>query len=197
MINYILIGNSGVGKSSFINNYIGKQVAKTGKYEETTNDIKRYTKKSKNISLIDLPGLNFQKDSQTSLEAEQRNIAYLRKLIEVTKQFTIHGIIYVTAFHPRLSSAERETLRLIAKELPNHYWKNSMIVFTFCAGRLDTLGSDKFESGVQARLQEITDYLKKENRDFGFFKRVILVDNVNFNWYENAREISECLEGKF
>ncbi|NCS10534.1 MAG: hypothetical protein GPJ08_04940 [Microcystis aeruginosa G13-09] len=196
MINYILIGNTGVGKSSFINSYMDKQVAKTGKYEETTNDIKRYTKKSKNISLIDLPGLNFQKDSQTSLEAEQRNIAYLRKLIEVTKQFTIHGIIYVTAFHPRLSSAERETLRLIAKELPNHYWENSMIVFTRCAGRLDTLGSDKFESGFQARLQEITDYLKKENKNFGFFKRVILVDNVNFNWHEDAREISECLDEK-
>ncbi|MFM6510454.1 MAG: GTPase, partial [Microcystis panniformis] len=146
MINYILIGNTGVGKSSFINNYIGKQVAKTGKYKEITKDIKRYTIQSRNISLIDLPGLNFQQDSQTSLEVEQQNIAYLRRLIEVTKQFTIHGIIYVTAFHSRLSSAERETLRLIAKELPNHYWKNSMIVFTFCAGRLDTLGSDKFES---------------------------------------------------
>ena len=196
MINYIVIGNSGVGKSSFINNYIGKQVAKTGKYEETTNDIKRYTKKSKNISLIDLPGLNFQQDSQTRSEGEQRDIAYLRKLIEVTKQFTIHGIIYVTAFHPRLSSAELETLRLIAKELPNHYWKNSMIVFTRCVGRLDTLGSDKFESAVQARLQEITDYLKKENKNFSSFERIIVVDNVNFNWHENAREISECLDEK-
>ena len=196
MINYIVIGNSGVGKSSFINNYIGKQVAKTGKYEETTNDIKRYTKKSKNISLIDLPGLNFQQDSQTRSEGEQRDIAYLRKLIEVTKQFTIHGIIYVTAFHPRLSSAERETLRLIAKELPNHYWKNSRIVFTRCAGRLDTLGSDKFESAVQARLQEITDYLKKENKNFSSFERIIVVDNVNFNWHDNARVISECLDEK-
>lgn len=196
MINYIVIGNSGVGKSSFINNYIGKQVAKTGKYEETTNDIKRYTKKSKNISLIDLPGLNFQQDSQTRSEVEQRDIAYLRKLIEVTKQFTIHGIIYVTAFHPRLSSAERETLRLIAKELPNHYWKNSRIVFTRCAGRLDTLGSDKFESAVQARLQEITDYLKKENKNFSSFERIIVVDNVNFNWHDNARVISECLDEK-
>ena len=196
MINYILIGNSGVGKSSFINNYIGKQVAKTSNLEEGTKDIKRYTIQSKNISLIDLPGLNFQQDSQTRSEGEQRDIAYLRKLIEVTKQFTIHGIIYVSAFHPRLSSAELETLRLIAKELPNHYWKNSMIVFTRCVGRLDTLGLDKFESAVQARLQEITDYLKKENRDFGFFKRVILVDNVNFNWHENAREISECLDEK-
>ena len=143
-----------------------------------------------------LPGLNFQQDSQTRSEGEQRDIAYLRKLIEVTKQFTIHGIIYVSAFHPRLSSAELETLRLIAKELPNHYWKNSMIVFTRCVGRLDTLGLDKFESAVQARLQEITDYLKKENKNFGFFKRVILVDNVNFNWHENAREISECLDEK-
>ena len=196
MINYILIGNSGVGKSSFINNYIGKQVAKTSNLEEGTKDIKRYTIQSKNISFIDLPGLNFQKDSQTRSEVEQRDIAYLRKLIEVTKQFTIHGIIYVTAFHSRLSSAELETLRLIAKELPNHYWKNSMIVFTRCVGRLDTLGLDKFESAVQARLQEITDYLKKENKNFGFFKRVIVVDNVNFNWHENAREISECLDEK-
>jgi GTP-binding protein EngB required for normal cell division len=196
MINYILIGNTGVGKSSFINNYIGKQVAKTGKYKEITKDIKRYTIQSRNISLIDLPGLNFQQDSQTSSEAEQRNVAYLRKLIEVTNQLTIHGIIYVTAFHPRLSSAERETLRLIAKELPNHYWKNSMIVFTRCAGRLDTLGLDKFESGVQARCQEITDYLKKENKNFSSFERIILVDNVNFNWHENAREISESLDEK-
>jgi GTPase SAR1 family protein len=197
MINYILIGNSGVGKSSFINNYIGKQVAKTGKYKEITKDIKRYTIQSKNISLIDLPGLNFQQDSQTSSEVEQQNIAYLRKLIEVTNQFTIHGVIYVTAFHSRLSSVELETLSLIAKELPNHYWNNSVIVFTFCAGRLDTLGIDKFESAVQARLQAITDHLKKENRNFSFFKRVILVDNVNFNWHDNARVISECLDGKF
>lgn len=71
-----------------------------------------------------------------------------------------------------------------------------MIVFTFCAGRLDTLGSDKFESGVQARLQEITDYLKKENKNFSSFERVIVVDNVNFNWHEKAREISECLDEK-
>ena len=196
MINYILIGNSGVGKSSFINNYIGKQVAKTGKFKEITKDIKRYTIQSKNISLIDLPGLNFQQHLQTPSEVEQRNIAYLRKLIEITNQFTIHGIIYVTAFHSRLSSAELETLSLIAKELPNHYWENSMIVFTFCAGRLDTLGLDDFESAAQARLQEITDYLKEKNKNFSFFKRVVLVDNVNFNWHENAREISECLDEK-
>lgn len=59
--NVLVIGNSGVGKSTLINAVLGEQVAKTSwGTEGTTKELKIYEKKGYHLGLLIQPVLNLR-----------------------------------------------------------------------------------------------------------------------------------------
>ena len=58
-LTFLLIGRTGVGKSSTINSLLGEEVAPVGKYEPTTLEITKYQHKHGGLTydIIDTPGL--------------------------------------------------------------------------------------------------------------------------------------------
>ena len=56
---FLLVGRTGVGKSSTVNSLMGEKIAQVGDYEATTMAVKAYDRKINdvNFTVFDTPGL--------------------------------------------------------------------------------------------------------------------------------------------
>lgn len=69
-LNIIVIGKSGVGKSTLINSMFKGNFAATGLGRPITDEIKRYEKKEYPMAIYDTPGFELSKGQQTKVKDE-------------------------------------------------------------------------------------------------------------------------------
>lgn len=69
-LNIIVIGKSGVGKSTLINSMFRGNFAATGLGRPITDEIKRYEKKEYPMAIYDTPGFELSKGQQTKVKDE-------------------------------------------------------------------------------------------------------------------------------
>ncbi len=154
----MLIGKTGTGKSSTINNLIGKSVANTGDtnavtektqiYETTINDIR--------FKVIDTPGLC---DSSDVFSDE-------KYLDEIKKQYKdVDLTLFVTNLNEtRVSRDEKVALRKLTSSLGENIWQNLIVVFTFACSPLPSESSySEFLAGRTEALQEFIEEIASKN----------------------------------
>lgn len=78
--NIIVVGISGIGKSTLINSVFGMKLAKTGTGEAVTNEIKEYTKPGMPVNLWDTVGF------ELNAEKTEKSISDIKKLIAEKSQ---------------------------------------------------------------------------------------------------------------
>jgi predicted GTPase len=124
----LVVGKTGVGKSSIINSVVGAPVAVTGNWETTTKRIDRYDAKYRNsmMVLIDTPG--FCDDADRSTDE--------RYLAEIERQAgEIDLILYVTKLDdPRVDRSEQDTLTALTGKFTHGLWDRAVVVLT-CADK--------------------------------------------------------------
>ncbi len=159
-ISFLLIGRTGVGKSSTINSLLGQDVAPTSKYRPTTMEIKTYQHchEQVNYKIIDTPGLC---DDLPEAGNDER---YLNNI----KKCAAHAdcIWFVTELDaPRVSSDEKRGIKLISQTLGECIWSRSIVVFT----RSDKVNKNDFDSDLIQRSavirEEILKYAPTTNVD--------------------------------
>lgn len=133
---FMLVGRTGVGKSSTLNSLFGWKVAETNRYERQTTHVSVHTKELGGIqfSIIDTPGL-CDADSD-----EGNDLQYLEEMRTVGQQ--IDSLWFVTRLDDtRLAGDEKLTIKLISESFKPEIWEYAVIVFTH-ADRAERFSED-------------------------------------------------------
>lgn len=140
---YLLIGRTGVGKSSTINALMDKQVAATSRRKPTTMDVTFYDNEINGVSftVIDTPGLC------DDIIEEGNDYKYIDLIRSKVKNIDL--IWFVTPINEtRIRRDELDGIRIITEAFGADIWKHSIIIFTF---------ADKADDDYLVQLQERTE----------------------------------------
>ncbi len=165
-INLLIVGRTGVGKSSFINSVTRSTIARVGEYVPTTLgiDTYRFSFDNSEINIIDMPGI--------ADEMPEFNQHYVLKkaLYEKIKYF--HAVIFImSAETPRISMDEIEAFKFISDALGKQAWERSIFVLSM-ADRLMNNGMIAFLESIN----RVSQMIKKKLIEFKFTDAETLID---------------------
>ena len=129
----LLVGRTGVGKSTLVNSLFGEKVAEEGcTTERVTTQIKRYTIQVKDmqVTVWDTPGLlDFQLlDSHVPNQQKKRSAAYLTQMREIG---SIDLLLFcVESVNNVASKDDKDTVGLITTAFGKKVWDHALVVFT-------------------------------------------------------------------
>lgn len=166
---FMLVGRTGVGKSSTINSLMGEQVAKVGDSEPTTFEVSPYRLKKSGVdfTIWDTPGLCDALDNANDEE-------YMKQISEVVDD--VECLWFVSRLdETRLSSDEQYALLLITNTLGSEIWERALIVFTHaCNWSVE----QRYDEALRERTAVVKEYLQRiTKRNLGNLSS-IAVDNA-------------------
>ena len=181
VIRILLLGKTGVGKSSFINYFLNRDVAATGAGDPCTQEITKYTLEEGDdctIELYDSKGLEvLDADNWT-----KNIVAELEKKRSLDFSQRYHTIFYCISAKKKIEVYEIETL----KSLYSSAGQQIHIILTHC------------DSADENTLQEREDFLHKEISENLCIYRIISVDKKLRNGVVVSRKGREAvLDGVF
>ncbi len=138
----LLLGRTGVGKSSTVNSLLGQHVAKVGDNEPTTATIEIYESTVEDIyyRIVDTPGL-------CDTEPQRSHDKYYLGLVRAEVP-QLDCLWFVTKLNEsRLGGDEPRGIRLITEALGVDVWERAIIVFTHS----DTIDADKYHEKLEVR----------------------------------------------
>jgi len=185
MRHFLVLGQTGVGKSSLINTAFGAKFAETGDFEPHTaiTEFHCQTSTFGEICLIDTPGLG----DDVGSDADRKYLCGIRDAIRDIK---IDAVLYVTRLtETRLRPYEKRSLELIMKELSNDALVTAWLVFTFAA----SVPSRRRDDAVNMRTEQICRFLRCLMPSFIGFSNVIMIDNVSPNWDDECVALDDLL----
>lgn len=187
MKQFLVVGRTGVGKSSFINSVFGQYIAETSEYEACTKMVEyhAYGTSFGDIHLIDTPGFA-EEDEATDL----RYLSLIRESVDIR---AVHSTIYVTRLdETRFRPDEKRTLRLLTQNLGMSIWRNAILVFTFSA----SVPKNRLDEIFTVRANQIENFLQSLDTNpildqrFDEFKSCWLIDNEVYEWTFDAEPVS-------
>lgn len=187
MRRFLLLGQTGVGKSSFVNSTFGSGSARTSAFEPCTSIVETYARHTAwgPVCVVDTPGL-----SEGSPKTDLHHLQLIKRYLMSNK---IDVTLYVSRLDEnRFRPSEGSALTAITRGLGSAIWEQSWIVFTFAGVVLP----EKLETAWRHRLRDIQGYLTMETRDsapFPGFRQVLLIDNYAADWHADVSEVASLL----
>lgn len=146
---FLLVGRTGVGKSSVINALMAQEVAKVNPYEPETMMVESYDSEIDDIrfTVIDTPGLC---DDIEDAGNDRRYLELIRSKVKRVDVMWFVSLLNDT----RVRADEKRGIELISKSFGSDIWEHSVIIFTF-ADKVDAID-------YPVTLQKRTELIRKE-----------------------------------
>ena len=172
---FILLGKTGVGKTSLLNIILGKDIGKVG-YSSNSETYKTTCYYKMEIiennkyyfTIIDTPGLYDTNGLDNDLEQKKDML----KLIS-TKKIKIKSIFFLSNFqNERFDASEQSTLIEYNSLFPlKDFWKRIILIFTHCYGdpdgdsfeEIQKRSSDSFNNIINKIMKKVKDVSKPIN----------------------------------
>lgn len=190
MRKFLLVGRTGVGKSSFINSIFGKYITEVSRYEACTKIIKHHVYNSSlgDVFLIDTPGL-----AEDDIQCDRSYLELIKSSVDLAK---IDVLIYISRLdETRFRAEEKQTIRLLTEELGAFIWNKAWLVFTFAA----SVPNERRQEATVNRKKQIEEFVKVItlqqylNPPFEGFQVKLRVDNTVNDWTSSTTPIMSVL----
>jgi len=165
---FMLVGRTGVGKSSTINSLMGEKVAEVGDSEPTTFEVAPYRLRKSGVDFMiwDTPGLCDALDNANDQQYMEQISA---RVDEVDCLWFVSRLD-----ETRLSSDEQYALLLITNTLGEDIWERSLIVFTHaCNWSVE----QRFEEALRERTAVVKEYIERITKKEQNALASVAVDN--------------------
>lgn len=186
---YLIIGRTGVGKSSFINAVLSRNMTLTSAYEPCTKIVQHYILNTNlgDIYLIDTPGLG-----EGDIDMDIRYLNLIKKFVNIGE---LRYVIYITRLdETRLRSDEMQAIQAITEHLSSTLFCNAMLVLTFASN----ISKKNISEQTKQRISSISEFIKTccSNKGvmFNGFKKIWIMDSVVHNWSKNATNATQAIK---
>lgn len=143
-LKFLLIGQTGVGKTSTVNSLFGEEIGSVGRHEPTTKTVDKFERVINGVPflLFDPPGLCVSPNLPVS------DFDYLNLIKEEVDEF--HVMLFVTRldFH-RVTNDEYVAIERITAALGRECWQHALIVFTHA----NAIEPEQFKSDLKVRTE--------------------------------------------
>jgi small GTP-binding protein len=153
---FVLVGRTGVGKSSTVNSLLDCEIAKTGKYEPTTNSVDTYEHQLNGVNciIVDTPGLRDDEEAGN----DQKYLKEMKPKIQKMVSMWFVSRLDDT----RVTSDEKQVIKGLSKAFGKKVWECSVIVFTFANSVTASEYEETFKIRTELIRKEIAKYVGED-----------------------------------